>query len=671
MNISSNSPTTRLGLVAAALLCAGSLASATDTSIVVTSPDGEKTLTLSPQTAESEADGLGFSVHNRGREVVLPSTLVVLSPDLNFGNSFSVVNVERTSEDRHWTTRFGERSTVPDRYNQAKVTLASETARLNLICRAYNEGIAFAYEVPRQEGLNSIRLDDEHIDYRFAEDYLLWSTPKREPRVLTAQGEYRRIPISRLETGCERPLVMEMGEGLIIALAEAGLVDYARISFDRAPGLPLGIRSSLDGRLADVVQNTITGALESERSESAKVTKSLPFQSPWRVVMIAETPGKLLEQNYLLQNLNDPSAIEDDTWIKPGKVLRETTLTTQGGLAAVDFVAAHNMQYVHFDAGWYGNEMDNRSDATTITLDPKRSKGPFDLPAITRYAKEKDIGVILYVNRRALEKQLDELLPLYKSWGISGIKYGFVRVGDQEATAWLHEAVKKAAEYEMIVDVHDEYRPTGFSRTYPNLLTQEGIRGDETTVPNRHTLITMFTRMLAGAADNTICYYNRRVDQMGSRASQLAKAVCLFSPLQYLYWYDRPAPSSLTLEELRGDTKHIGNEPELEFFDAVPTTWDETRVLAASIGELGVMARRKGPQWFVGGINGTTERTVTVDCSFLADDLRYDAKLYTDDPGVQTRTRVKITDLRLDRNSSLTVNLQPNNGFAMQITPVP
>ncbi|WFO18201.1 glycoside hydrolase family 97 catalytic domain-containing protein [Cellulophaga baltica 4] len=201
------------------------------------------------------------------------------------------------------------------------------------------------------------------------------------------------------------------------------------------------------------------------------------------------------------------------------------------------------MQYIMFDAGWYGDEMKNSSDAMTVTLDPKRSKGPLDMEAVTAYGREKGIGLILYINRRALEKQIDEVLPLLKKWGVAGIKYGFVRVGDQDATAWLHEAVKKAAEYEMIIDVHDEYRPTGFSRTYPNFLTQEGIRGDEETVPNAHTLVSMFTRTLAGASDNTVCYYNSRVDEMGSHASQLAKTVCIFSPLQFLYWYDKPAAS--------------------------------------------------------------------------------------------------------------------------------
>lgn len=258
-------------------------------------------------------------------------------------------------------------------------------------------------------------------------------------------------------------------------------------------------------------------------------------------------------------------------------------------------------------------------------------------------------------------------MPLFKKWGVSGIKFGFVKVGDQAATAWMHQAIKKAAEYEMVVDVHDEYRPTGFSRTYPNLLTQEGIRGDEETVSNEHTLITMFTRMLAGAADNTVCYYNKRVDKMGSHASQLAKTVCIFSPLQFLYWYDKAPTASIKEDGLWGDTNTIGNEPELEFFNNVPTTWDDTRVLQAEIGKIGVIARRKGPQWFVGGINGSKARQVEVDFSFLEPKVEYKAKIYTDDETLNTRTQVKIEKIKITNLSKLNLDVKKNNGFAIHI----
>jgi len=359
------------------------------------------------------------------------------------------------------------------------------------------------------------------------------------------------------------------------------------------------------------------------------------------------------------------------SWIKPGKVLSEVTLTTTGAKAAIDFTSSHNMQYVEFDAGWYGPENKDESDARAVNLDPARSKGPLDLKEVISYANSKNIRILLYVNRRALEKQIDELLPIYKEWGIAGIKFGFVQVGTQDATAWLHESIRKVAAYRMVADVHDEYRPTGYSRTYPNFLTMEGIRGDEESPTNSHTLTTMFTRMLAGQGDNTICYYNERVEKkMGSHASQLAKAVCIFSPLQFIYWYDKASPKLNKDDGLWGTTNYIGDEPEIEFFDNVPTVWDETKVLHAKIGEYGVLARRKGDEWFIGGINGENERTMELKFGFLKPGVKYSAKIYSDDASVNTRTHVRIDTRDLDNKSFYSASLKANNGIAIHLKPL-
>lgn len=649
------------GLISILIVVIATLAYGRPEEISLSSPDGQQVLTLFPEGSPDQ-DGISFSIQYKGKDIILPSVLRLFSEDIDFSGPFTIQKVEEITVDTSWVNPFGERRIVQDHYNKIKIYLENKTARVNLVYRAYNEGVAFTYEIPAQNNLDNLSLDDEVISWRFDEDYAVWSTS-------SAQGEYRQIHLSEMQSVCERPLVVEMGGRGTIALAEAKLVDYARMRFDAGQDDQLSIISRLDGRPDQIKQDKVTGAFQGERGNKAKVRKPLPFQSPWRVVMIAANPGKLLEQNYIIQNLNDPCALEDISWITPGKALRETTLTTSGGMAAIDFVAAHNMQYVHFDAGWYGNEMDDNSDATTVTLDPKRSKGPFDLERIIAYANEKNVKVMLYVNRRALEKQLDDLLPLFKKWGVAGIKFGFVRVGDQDATVWLHEAIKKAAAYGFVVDVHDEYRPTGFSRTYPSFLTQEGIRGDEESIPNSHTLITMFTRMLAGAADNTVCYYNKRVDKMGSHASQLAKTVCLFSPLQFLYWYDKAPAAPVKDDALWGDTKTIGNEPELEFFDQVPTTWDETYVITAEIGKAGVVARRKGEKWFVGGIIGDEPREVKLDFSFLDEKVIYEAKIYTDDETVETRTRVRIENRELAANDTLALDIKANNGFVIHLQP--
>jgi alpha-glucosidase len=607
------------------------------------SKTGDQIITLSPNKKHSfiyNSDKNSYCIKTDGKKIIQESNFKLKSPNFNFPSTFEISEISKKTINSSWENNFGELKTVPESYNETRIYLSSKNLQINLIVRAYNEGLAFCYEIPKQKTLNSISIVKENFEFNFDKDYEIWSA-------LKAQKPYSKIKISEASKGIERPLLIEYSKDLKLALTEARMIDYSRAKFSKNGNKTNSLITELD----------------------SKVTKTLPFQSPWRAVMIGNSYGNLLEKNYFTLNLNPKSEIKDVSWIKPGKVLREGTLTTKGAFACIDFAKNHNMQYVEFDAGWYGPEGNNNSDATTVTLDPKRSKGPFDMEKICNYAKLNGIGVILYVNRRALEKQLDDILPLYQKWGISGLKYGFVRVGTQDASNWLHMAIKQASKYKMIVDVHDEYRPIGFSRTYPNLLTQEGIRGDEESITNKHTLITMFTRMLAGAGDNTICYFSKRVEKMGSHVSQLAKAVCIFSPLQFMYWYDKPTTAPHKDDALWGATNSISNEPELKFWDDIPTIWDETKVLYAEIANCGVIARRNNNSWFIGGINAERQTNLNLDFKFLDKNKTYQATIYTDDKSLKTRTKVKIEYKEINQNNSLHIKLQPNNGLAMKITP--
>jgi alpha-glucosidase len=607
--------------------------------IKILSPDGKTEVSVSGEQLDGNHQVI-FSVAAGNRKILLPSSFELASPDLHLEGNYELIRTESSEIRNNWVNEFGAIKNVPDNYNITKFFLRNGTIKVNFYCRVYNEGVAFAYEFPEQDELDSLMITDEKFTFRFPGDYTAWSAAR-------AQAQYSKRNVSNIEKECERPLVIEYDSSLTIALAEAALVDYARMKFDPVTGDGYSIRSRLDGN----------------------VRKQLPFRSPWRIIMIGKNPGDLLEKNYLLLNLNDPSAIRDISWIKPGKVIREVTLTTTGAKSLVDFIAAHKMQYIEFDAGWYGYEYNDSSDARSVNVDPKRSKGPLEFQDVISYAHSKNVGVLLYVNRRALERQIDEILPIYSRWGILGIKFGFVQVGTQPVTSWMHEAIKKAAEYKMIVDVHDEYRPTGFSRTYPNFLTQEGIRGDEESPSNGHTLITMFTRCIAGAADNTVCYYDNRVDaKMGSHASQMAKAVCIFSPLQFLYWYDRTVPAGKE-NELAGKPNYLGNEPELEFFDNLPTVWDETKVLSGIIGEYGVIARRKGEEWYIGGINGEKPRDAKIGFNFLTEGRRYIATIYSDDLSVNTRTHVMTESREVNHGSVYSSTIGANRGFAIRIIP--
>ncbi len=609
----------------------------------VKSPDGKLCVHFTVKDSGRAKACPVYSVSYKGDIVIAESQLGLELEKGPLKEELHIVKQSESSSDTVWKPVYGERSTIRDNYNQLEVNLREKSAPNRLITltfRAYNEGVAFCYTIPKQQAMDRVTISKESTEFCFLADHTAWA-------VYTAQGNYQKVTLSRINSGCERPLTIRLADDLYLALGEARLVDYARTKF-----------AALSGR-----RNSLVSDL------SSSVIATLPMTTPWRVIMVADSPGRLLENNYIILNLNAPCAIADTSWIKPGKVLREVTLTTNGGKACVDFAVEHNLQYVEYDAGWYGPENSDKSDAKTVSVDPKRSKGSLDLHAVIDYAKKRGIGIILYVNRKALERQLDAILPLYEKWGVKGVKYGFVRVGSQKWTSWLHEAVRKAAEHHLMVDIHDEYRPTGYSRTYPNLMTQEGIAGDETSPVNSLTLNILFTRMLAGAADNTICYYDQRVDRNASHAYQLAKAVCFYSPWQFLYWYDRPKASPKKTGGAGGAETGIGSEPELEFFDHCPTVWDETKVIYGSIGEYAVMARRSGENWFIGCMNSGKSRTFDVPLEFLYPGTKYIAHIYSDAQNVATRTHVKIKSLEADSSTVLKMVVSAKGGQAVKIVP--
>ena len=620
--------------------CTGSVCLAA----VLESPNGQLSLTFDVKNVADREKCPVYSVSFKGKPLLGESRLGFdLMDGSAMADNYDIESIKTASHESIWKPVYGERSAIRDTYNQMTVVLSGQKPPLHtltLVFRCYDAGVALRYEIPKSTSRKSIEIEKENTEFRFLADHTAWC-------VTSAQGKYERKAISQMGSGVERPLTLKVDDGRYVAIAEAGLVDYARTKLALSHERPYCIVTELSG----------------------KVFSSLPLTTPWRVVMVAESPGKLLENNDIILNLNAPCEITDTSWIKPGKVIREVTLTTQGGKACVDFAVKHNLQYVEFDAGWYGHEYGDASDARTVSVDPRRSPGPLDLHAVIRYANERDIGIILYVNRRALEPQIDDLLPLYSQWGIKGLKYGFVRVGSQKWTSWLHEAVRKAAEYRLMVDVHDEYRPTGYSRTYPNFMTQEGIGGDETSPSNQQTLTILFTRMLAGAADNTICYYDSRVSRNASHAYQLAKAVCLYSPWQFLYWYDRPSASRPDRGGAGGQRGTIGDEPELEFFDHVPTVWDDTKVIHGSIGEYAVIARRSQENWFIGAMNSGEPRKLLVPLDFLEAKKQYVAHVYFDDPTVETRTHVGIRRFRVNANTVLRVSMTAKGGQAIRIVP--
>ena len=603
----------------------------------LSSPNGKYEVSVS---AENEAQALSYQVSFNGEQVISPSKMgFLLEGNEVLGENLVLSKVVNNSIQQSWKPLYGERSEYPENYNESILTYASaenNTDQLRVRFRAYNEGVAFRYEFI---GDRELQIKEEITEFSVQPDALAWASE-------TSQGVISKMPVSNITDRVERPLLIEYSESLYLAIGEAAQIDFSRMKI---------ISTSEAGKLHVSLGGT--------------VVDQSPFNSPWRFIMAGKSAGEILENNYLVLNLNEPGVIEDHAWIKPGKVMRDMTLTTKGGKVYIDFAVEYGVQYIIESAGWYGNEYSVESDASTVTVDPSRGQGPLDMAEVIRYGEEKGIDIMVYVNRNQMEKQLDQILPIYKEWGIKGIKYGYVRTGDQEWTSWMHEAVRKAADHKMVLSIHDDYRPVGYSRTYPNLMTQEGIRGDEETPSNEHTLMTMFTRMIAGAADNTICYFAPRVDIMGSHASQLAKGVCIYSPLLWLYWYDRP------LAAVTGDISEAGFNsiilpvPEMEFFKVLPTVWDDTKVIHSEVGVLGTIARKNGEDWFVGTINGNKDRTVSFSLDFLDMGRDYEAVIYFDDENVDTPTRVGIDTITVDSEATISRDIMKNNGMAIRIYP--
>ena len=594
------------------------------------------------QVFHSPDNSVGLSVYTvngqlkytyKGKPVILESSLGIDG----WKENMEIERIDSVSVNQDWHPIYGERSVVNDCYKGYTYTLKRKGHgdRLALIVRIYNSGVGFRYKYLHGSYL---RITEEFTTFTVPENTYCWFAP-------FAQAEHKRMLVKDWPGEAERPLTLQLGNGLYASLAEAEMVDYSRTKFVVRKGESNVIRCKMYDAVEDIA----------------------PFETPWRVVMVAESPKDLINNNDLILNLNKPCQIEDTSWIKPGRIIRTVSLTTDGAKKVVDFAVKRGLNYIHFDSGWYGSEISKESDPRKSDVDPQRCPvNDLDMPEVVRYAKSKGVGVWVYVNQRALSAYLDEILPLYESWGIAGIKFGFVHVGSFRWTTWLHDAVKKCAKHHLMVDIHDEYRPTGFSRTYPNLLTQEGVRGNEEFPDGVNNTTLPFTRFLCGAADATVCYYHRKELKPGlekglnarsllnTACHQMALSVINYSPLQFLYWYDTP--------------EDVKDEPELFFFDNLPTTWDDSKTLDGAIGEYITMARRKDNVWYVGCLTNNDARKLNVSLDFLEEGKKYELTMFTDGgEKVKTRTHVAIDTKKVTAKTNLKLSLLPRGGVAMII----
>lgn len=615
---------------------------------IITSPDDNYRFVFYQRSPGGDNSQMCYKIDYKGIPIIEESELGVEIQNQLFESALGVpndtcqiwcenlklVNVTRNNLDETWNPVYGERSKIRNHYNEMVLHFSKgvgdKTAQegydkrknyfMDIEVRAYDEGVAFRYHFPETTNGLFLHITGERTNFTMPKGtmafYERW-----------AQGPYELRPLEGWgKEESERPLTMKLANGLTVSLTEASMIDYARGKFALSTLKPSTLQTSLYSNV-DIIT---------------------PYNTPWRIVMAGDRAVDIINNNDIVLNLNAACEIEDTSWIKPGKVFR-SNLSQQDLLESIDFAAERGIQYVHIDAGWYGPEMKVSSDATTVA-----DNRDLDIPSLCRYAETKGIGLMVYVNQRALYRQLDELLPLYKKWGLKGIKFGFVQIGNQQWSTWLHDAVRKCAEYGLMVDIHDEYRPTGFSRTYPNLMTQEGIAGNEEMPDATHNVILPFTRFIAGAGDYTLCYFNGRVKN--TKAHQLAMAAVYYSPLQFMYWYDKP--------------NLYKGEEELEFWKTIPTVWDDSKALDGEVGEYIVQARRAGDEWFVGAMTNTEARTIAVITDFLIPDKKYNLSLYEDDDKLNTRTKVRTTRKKIKAGDKITLNLKASGGAAMHFTPL-
>tara|TARA_R110002050_G_scaffold273113_1_gene417111 strand:- start:139286 stop:141181 length:1896 start_codon:yes stop_codon:yes gene_type:complete len=596
------------------------------------SPDANYEINVSQKWDDSGKSIITYSVNFKGKQVILNSQFNIQldnhlhewalaikdTPKGDWMDELVLKDVKVNNVANTWEPIFGERNTIENNYNELVLSFeqkASSNYKMDIQLRAYNQGVAFRYYFHTNPSGIYYHITEENTEFTFPENTKAWFEP-------WAQGTYELLPLNNWPTESERPLTLELENGLYACIAEAGLVDFVRTKF----------------KLSDIKTNTVKTSLYES------IDKVPYFGTSWRVIMAANTAGELIENNDILLNLNEPSTIKDTDWIKPGKIVRDISLTEKGAKDWIDFAVEHNLQYVLFDWKWYGPSFTFDSDARTIDID-------LDLQSVIDYGKEKGIGIWVYVNQQALLKQDFEIFPLYKEWGLVGVKYGFVQVGSHRWTTWLHESVKRAADNQLMVNIHDEFRVTGEQRTLPNIMTVEGIRGNEEFPDATHNTTLPFTRGIAGMGDYTVCYYDERIKT--THAHQLALSVVMYSPLQTLYWYD-------TADMYEG-------EPEIAFFDAVPTVWDDTKVLNGDIGKYVTIARKSNQDWFIGAITNNDARNLEINLDFLDENSKYEAIIYLDDASVKTKTKVGVKKLKVKKGKKIKLNLSPSGGAAIQI----
>jgi alpha-glucosidase len=583
--------------------------------------------------------GLSWSVVHDNVEVVRRSPLgmVLVGDPVPLGADAVLLGADVTERTGSWRPPYGRARELDTTHRELVLDLHDDRGfRFQVLARAYNQGAAVRMTL-LQGPRTVLEIAGESTQAILPAGSLVWASRD--------EGEYARVPahaiphssnnVSDVGQIADVPVTVEIPSGARISLAESAREHFPRLLF-----------SSVAGRDDTLAYRLATSAQRGGGPTEPTFSVALPISMPWRTVTVGANASELAQNADLVSLLGRPNILGDTSWIRPGKAFR-TGLSTVAGIQAVDLAVARNLQYIHFDAGWYGPEFDSRSDAT-------QPIAALDLQQVIGYGRDRGIGVTVYVNRLAAERQLDQIVNLYEQWGVRGIKFGFLREGTQTQNDWIFEAIRRFGEGKLLVNAHDNLRPAGLERTLPNYITMEGVRGNEQFPTARHNVALAHTRNLNGPIDYTICYKQSRLKT--TSAHQLAMGAVYYSALSWLYWYAPP-------------TQFLTGPSELSWFDALPTTWDESRALSGEVGRDVAIARRRGDEWYLGAMTNETRREIEVPLDFLGDG-HWIAHRYADGPaGTDPRSTPVVESLdSVESGDILRMELAPSGGQAVRFT---
>ena len=637
----------------------------------VASPDGQIVFILGDATAsqalEPGVNDLRYAVDFHGKWLMDESVLgLKLEGQPALGPGMKQVRVQTGQHDESYTIPVGKTSSVRDHYNSAVVDLADDSGRkLSIEVRAFDDGVAFRYIVPDQPSIHSLRIEHELTQFHYAKDATLYPL-LLEGFQTSYEDEYQVRQVSGIHHDwlIGLPLLAEVSGIGWVAVTEADIDHYAGM-YLRKDKPAFGLCAELSPRLDQ---------------PGIAVEDQAPVTTPWRVLMIGDEPGRLIESNIVL-NLNPPSKIADTSWIKPGKsawdwwsgeaapsVSFKPGMNTATMKHYIDFASASGFPYLLIDAGWAVAERKGPQDYAALA-DITRVTPEIDMPELLRYAKEKNVRIWLWSHWTSVDKYMEQAFPLFEQWGIAGVKIDFMNRDDQQMVSWYRHVAETAAQHHLMLDYHGAFKPDGLRRTWPNVITREGVMGKEylkwsaRTTPVHNTTLP-FTRMLAGPLDYTPGAFGNSNREnfvarnlmpmgLGTRAHELALYVVLESPLMMVSDYP----------------EHYAGQHDFEFIKQLPTTWDEVRVLDGRPRENITLARRSGKDWFVGAITNWDARDVKVPLTFLGDE-KYVAEIYADAPDAATEaTHTTFARQPVDRNTVLDVHMVSGGGNAIWIHP--